>query len=212
MDFCITPDFEALIGSNRLCSLNNHQGSVYGLDSQFNISYLNPSWFKFAEENGNNLFDINNWSLGRCLFDSIPAEMESFYRGLLGETQKNKSSLISKQSEYECSSPELYRRFSMNIYPLGKDGLITVHSIIVEEPIKRSSPEGLITLDENNYIDENKFINQCANCRRIQNIKNLSRWDWVKKWIEKPYLNTSHGICPSCLQHYYKSNIANLKS
>ena len=56
MNHYITPEFEVLLGIARLESLDSHPSTVYGLDSEFNISYLNPAWFKFAEENGNNLF------------------------------------------------------------------------------------------------------------------------------------------------------------
>ncbi len=206
MHHSITPQFEALIGASRLDSLNSHPSSVYGLDSGLEISYLNPAWFKFAEENGNKNFSVNEWSLGKPVLDSIPDLLKSFYTELFESALNAKDpSIFSRHLQYECSSSELYRRFSMHLYPLGKDGFVTVHSLLVEEPYLTLPREGLIALDENQYIDINGIVRQCANCRRIQSIKNKERWDWIPKWVNEPVSNTSHGICPPCLHHYYLS-------
>jgi len=206
MNHYITLEFEALIGTSRLESLNNHPSTVYGLNSEFNISYLNPAWFKFAKENGNNIFVINEWSLGRNIFDSIPDVLMSFYKDLFESTLKEKESpIISRQSEYECSSPELYRRFSMHLYPMGKDGIIVVNSLLIEESYISPPNKGLLKFDKDDYIDKKGILHQCTNCRRIQNLNDLERWDWIPKFIEEPYPKTSHGICLPCKQHYYLS-------
>jgi len=203
-----TSEFEELIGTSRLESLNNHPSTVYGLDSDLNIAYLNPAWFKFADENGNKIFVTNEWSLGKNIFDSIPDVLEPFYRDLFESALNDKKSSITlRQSEYECSSPELYRRFSMHIYPMGNEGIVVVHSLLIEEPYISSPANGVISLDEVHYIDKNEIVHQCANCRRIKNLNDKERWDWIPKYIKEPHPKTSHGICPPCMQHYYLSNI-----
>jgi len=204
MRYYITPEFAALIGELRLKSLNSHPSSVYGIDSEFNISYLNPAWFNFAKENGNNIFNSNEWLLGRNIFDSIPDELESFYKVLFESSLKIiKSPLISEQLEYECSSPELYRRFSMHLYPMRKDGIVVVNSLVIEESNTSSPINGLLKLNEKDYIDKDGIVHQCANCRRIHNVKNTEQWDWIPKFIDKPYPKTSHSICSPCMHHYY---------
>ncbi len=204
MNYLISTGFEALIGAKRLDSFNCHPNPVYGLDSSLNISYLNPAWFIFAEKNGSNKFIIDEWSLGRNIFDCIPDVFESFYRDLYNSALNEEKPTVSpKQREYECSSPELYRRFSMHLYHLKRDGLVIVNSLVVEEkhtslPIDRQN-----IFNEDNYIDKHGLIHQCANCRRIQRQSNLEHWDWLPKYIEEPHPNTSHGVCMPCLRHYY---------
>jgi hypothetical protein len=204
MSYYITPEFEALIGASRLESLNSHPGSVYGLDSALNISYLNPAWFKFSEDNGGEVFVSSDWTLGKQIFSSIPDAQKSFYRDLFESAlNENKPSITSQQMEYECSSPELYRRFSMHLYPVGKDGILVVHSLLIEEPHRSSLADGVIVLDEDNYIDKDGIVRQCANCRRIQNLNNTEQWDWIPKWVTEAHPRTSHSICRPCRQHYY---------
>jgi len=204
MKYFISSEFETLIGGKRLDDLNSHPNSVYGLDSNLNISYLNPGWFEFAEDNGSNVFVSDEWSLGTNIFDCIPNVLESFYRDLYETTLSEKgATVVPRQSEYECSSPELYRNFSMHLYPMGKDGIVVVNSLIVEEPHKSRSVDGLIEFEKKDYLDENGILHQCANCRRTQNLNTPERWDWIPIFIEKPYPKTSHGICSVCMQHYY---------
>ena len=169
MSYCITPEFETIVGASRLERLNSHAGTVYGLDSELNISYLNPAWYQFSEENGGDIFVRDSWSIGRCIFDCIPEVLDSFYRELFESTLKEEGSpLISKQSEYECSTPDFYRRFSMHLYSMGKNGIVVVHSLLAEEPHSSPPIRVILSLDEDQYVDGNGIVHQCANCRRIK--------------------------------------------
>jgi hypothetical protein len=202
----VTTGFEALMGASRLGSLNSSHSTVYGLDAEFKLSYLNPAWFKFAEENGGDLFAIDEWSLGKNVFDSIPPTLESYYKELFVSVWNEKRPLFKpKQSVYECSSPELYRRFSMHLYPFGKAGLLVVHSLLVEESHDPTPGERTDSFKEEDYVSKKGVVEQCANCRRVRNLKDQERWDWIPMWIKEPCKNISHGICSPCLHHYYLS-------
>ncbi len=203
MPYYITPAFNALIGKERLEILNQHPSTVYGLDAQLNIAYLNPAWFAFAQENGNQRFLEHEWVLGKNIFDAIPDALVSFYKNLfISNLDGNRSAFAPKQLDYECSSPELYRRFSMHLYPLAEEGILVVHSLVVEESHQQRHSKEVI-FKPHNYIDKHGILLQCANCRRIHNLTYPERWDWVPKLIEKPYAKTSHGICSLCAEHYY---------
>jgi hypothetical protein len=203
MQYYITAEFEGIIGASRLESLNSHPSAVYGLDSKFYIVYQNPASLNFSEQNNNSHVSVES-SLGKNIFDIIPEALATAYKELFTSVLNDKSTLmISRQFEYECSSPELYRSFSMHIYPLGKDGLLIVHSLLVEEPYISLLGEVANIVDEDNYIDKNGIVTQCANCRRIKNLSNEGQWDWITKWVKEAHKPTSHGICKPCMQHYY---------
>ena len=204
MKYEITKEFEALIGESRLESLNAHPGTVYGVDSEFNISYLNPAWFEFADENGGDIFKGTSWSLGSKLFDVIPAVQQPFYKDLFESALiDGKSLVVPRQSEYECSSEQVVRRFSMHIYPVDGGGLVIVNSLLVGELHGSLQMKQQASIDEKDYIDNDRFLYQCANCRRVRNLKIAGRWDWIPRFIKEPYPRTSHGICEPCMQHYY---------
>jgi len=208
MDFVITPEFRVAIGEKRLESLNQHPSSVYGLDANLNIAYLNPAWFQFAAENGGNQFNPDLWSLNRNIFDCIPNVLESFYRDLFESTLYEKESpLIAKQASYECSSPELFRLFSMHLYAIGSVGIIAINSLSVEETQTPNLPAKGNAFDASNYIDENGLLIQCANCRRVQRLDNPEQWDWIPKFIEQKHSHTSHGVCRPCMEHYYMADL-----
>ena len=128
----ITTEFADIISNSMLERMGSHSCSIYGLNSEFEISYLNTAWLNFSEANGNHIFDNSAWSLGRNIFDCIPDSLESYYKNLFESTLKAEDpSVEAKQTEYECSSPDLCRRFSMHLYPIGKVGILAAqfHSI-----------------------------------------------------------------------------------
>jgi len=203
--YAITPQFETLIGAKRLESLNSHLSSVYGLDEDFRISYLNPAWFIFSEENGNGRFSSAVWSLGINIFDCIPDVLQGFYRDLFETALKESEEerLIPTRSEYECSSPEKYRRFSMHLYSVGRKGIMVVHSLLVEEAHSSPAAGTRSTFCEEQYVDADGFVCQCANCRRIQRRDRPGQWDWVPSYVGVPFQSISHGLCSPCVEHYY---------
>lgn len=194
-----------VLGASRLDSLNSHTCAVYGLDSKLNIAYQNPASIKFSEDNSDNNHVSCESSLGRNIFDLIPDVLAPVYKELFESVMNEKSvSMISRQIEYECSSPELYRRFSMHIYPIGKDGgLLVVHSLLIEEPYIAFFADATNMVNECNYINKHGLVTQCANCRRIKNLSIEGQWDWIPKWIKEPHTPMSHGICRPCMHHYY---------
>lgn len=200
----ITPEFQALIGPSRLDSFNSSPGTVYGLDAHCNLTYFNPAWFAFAEENGKGSSILEDWTLGRNLFDAIPDALEGFYRTLFESAwDENISPYSTRHAEYECHSPHLYRRFSMHLYPLNRAGMLIAHSLLVEEPFDRSSAQTPQTMDD--YLNEDGMFVQCSNCRRLKHAVLEERWDWIPEFIQDPRKKTTHSICSLCLQHYYLS-------
>jgi hypothetical protein len=103
--------------------------------------------------------------------------------------------------DYECSSPQHYRRFTLSLYPLrAAKGLLLGHSLRVERPWgseARKSAAGSA------YVGQDGMVRQCANCRRIQVAGEEQQWHYVPEWIRSSPPKTSHGLCLICLDYYY---------
>jgi hypothetical protein len=207
LNYYITPEFESAVGASRLKSLNSHPHTVYGLDSDLNIVFQNPASIRFSEENSHDNHNSIESSLGKNIFDFIPGALAPTYKKLFESVTNDKNvSMLPKQFEYECSSAELHRVFSMHLYPLVKGGILVVHSLVIEEPHVESPGQQTGIGLEGDYINAYGIVTQCANCRRIKNLSIDGQWDWVPKWVKEPQMPTSHGVCPPCMHHYYLSD------
>lgn len=195
----VDQEFKRLLKGFKLTRLEDHHGSVYGLWPDFRLAYVNPAWFRFAEENGGEPDISTRWSLGASFLDAFPSVVVSYY-----ETSCRSCLETGERWEhrYECSSRHLYRQFHQIVYPLDGSGLLVVNSLVVEQPHDEAErpPQNP---DESVYRDEDGLLNQCAHCRRVQNVRSEQRWDWVPEWVEKFPEKTSHSFCPTCLGYYY---------
>ncbi len=50
------------------------------------------------------------------------------------------------------------------------------------------------------YRDENGFIHQCTQCRKVLNRQDGGRWELVTEWTHSMPLKTTHTICASCAE------------
>ncbi len=82
-----------------------------------------------------------------------------------------------------------------------REGLIVVHSLIVERPYSgedwEPKPPG-----EETYCDENGLIRQCADCRRVRRPGPEAIWDWVPDYVTAQPDRISHGLCEICLERF----------
>ena len=53
------------------------------------------------------------------------------------------------------------------------------------------------------YATDGDVIVQCCHCRRTRRSDGSDVWDWVPAWVASPPPETSHGICPLCLEYFY---------
>jgi hypothetical protein len=203
IDMRTEPGFKKLLEPLNLTGLENHRGTVFGIWEDRRLAYFNPWWYRFARENDGEDAIILDWNLGRSVMDSVPGSLKEFYENLYRSVfEKDPTSGPQVRHEYECSSPDIFRRYLMTLYRLGEaEGILVVNSLVVEEPHDpgtRPSHEPLPAA----YVDENGFIHQCAGCRRVMNLKEEDRWDWVPAWVAKPPLRTSHTLCSTCLPFF----------
>jgi len=191
-------EFKYLLQGFNINDLNLLSGSVYGVWADFRLGYLNPAWFQFAQDNNGESRILSKWGLGRSILDCMSGHVEDFYRAQFEDCL---DSHTVWGHDYECSSDKRYRRFHQIIYPLGlREGLLFVNSLLVERP-QEQKVTGVP--DESLYIGENKLISQCAHCRKVKNVTEPERWDWIPEWVKRCPEHTSHTFCPTCFGHFY---------
>lgn len=202
MEGRFAPGFRRLIEGFKLTVFEAHAGTVFGLWPDLRLAYLNPWWFRFAIENGGEPSISRDWGLGRSLPDAIPGVLRPFYEDLFRRSSQNEG-MRPIQHEYECSSADLFRRFCMAVYSLGKgEGFAVVNSLVLEaphDPQERKACEP----DFATYAAADGFVRQCASCRRVKNVREPNRWDWVPAWVTSPPTRTSHTFCDVCFAYYY---------
>jgi len=168
---------------------------IYVLDQDLRIIYCNQAWDRFAAENGGG--DLSRQrALGLSVIDITPPPLKEFfekaYRNALSTGQ-------IWQHCYDCSSPALFRKYKMHVYPNRESlQLAVVHSLIVETP-HSAAERDTRTPSEEIYVGQDGIVTICCECRRTCRTGQASVWDWVPAYIETPPERISHGICDVCL-------------
>ncbi len=191
--------FTALMTSSHLHILEDHPQSVFGIWPDFTLAYMNPAWFAFARRNGGD--DIAGaWSVGRSTLDAVPECLRAWYVSLFCAAPPGEDP-IPLQSEYECSSADVRRRFLVKVYPLAEKGFIVVNSLRYEVPHVQSDRSPMPPIEQA-YTRDDGFMNQCAGCRRMQSGTDPLSWHWVPEWVRETQANARSALCPKCAAGY----------
>ncbi len=190
--------FEAQLGRRfSLGELQQHPQSVIGLWPDLTIGYLNPAWVLFAGANGPGP-SPQIW-MGRNYLDAIAPTARPFYRALIEQTPSPELSLHPRDFEYDCSSPDIFRRFVMHIYVLpAGGGWLIINSTRVETRYDALSPR--VGLEH--YLFDDEWIRQCAYCRRVKHAVFEDRWDWLTTPWPISGISITHGMCGVCAAYY----------
>jgi len=195
------PNFQPLLAGFGHRALEGHGGTVVGLWADLRMAYLNPAWFTFARENDGEPDISRDWPLGRSIMEAVPEDLHRFYHRAFRDCLAKG---VPWHHDYECSSADIWRLLHLTVYPLGhQQGFLMVHSPVQAHPHRESErPTGGFSAPR--HLDDHGFVHQCANCRRIQNLKSpTDRWDWLPALVEVPYPQVSHTICPICMGYYH---------
>jgi hypothetical protein len=177
-------------------SLEDDRSVVYMLDADFRLAYCNKAWDEFAEHNGGaHLRRIEQ--VGRLVLDAIPEPLKAFYRSVF---ERSLAKQRPWEHSYECSSPECYREFHMQVLPLqAPPRLVVVNSLVVERAHERIRQAPLTAA----YRTPGGVIGMCMHCRRTRRNDEPDIWDWVPEFLATPPDNVSHGLCTTCFRYYY---------
>lgn len=182
-----------------IAELQKATSSAYIVDKREELVFCNHAWDIFARENGSPEL-ANGRSLGKNLFDVIPAVLASFYRTAFHRVRTHREVWTHR---YDCSSPSIYRAFRMSVRPMADSGsLIVTNDVLMlrsHEPAENRYAE---------YVDAFGMIRMCANCRRTKRADG-TEWDFVAAHLERVSFPVSHGLCPVCHSYYYRNQRAN---
>lgn len=200
------PGFARLLRQFDRRALDDDPGVIFGLWADFRLAYVNRAWFRFADENGGQPAIAERWPLGTSVMDAVPADLQPYYRYLYAlANARDPHASVPLCHEYDCSGPETYRRFAMQIYTLeGLQGYLVVNSLLIERAYEAGA--AVTAPRPEDYLDENGMFCQCSHCRRYRNVAEGGRWDWVPAWVQRQPVRTSHGLCRICFDYYYPKN------
>lgn len=200
-DLQCDPGFQQLLAQHfSIDLLEQHPGTVYGLWPDLSLAYMNPAWFGFARDNQGEPAISAHWLRGRLVTDALPEVLHPFYVELYLQALEDNSdeALIH---DYECSSAQEFRLFSMSLHNLGYGaGLL----IINRERQAGEHQRPAYAARDNAYRDARGKHHQCSHCRCFQNAGQRSRWDWIPDWVTQPPDKLVYTLCPACFDYYYQ--------
>src|SRR5262249_22167017 len=147
----------------------------YIVDGQHRFVYCNPAWDQFAESNGAPRL-AQDAIIGRDLFDSVPSVLQDAYANAFRRVA-HKREMWTKS--YECSSPTVFRKYRMNIYPMERwDWFLVTNSLLVTRSHRKGADA-----DDRTYFAEG-IVKMCAHCRCSQRVDIPNKWDFVPKYLQ----------------------------
>lgn len=159
------------------------------------IQFCNAAWDRFALAN-NGAEAVRERVIARNLLDFIPSDLKTFYAALFGGARRTDEPV---SHDYECSSNSVFRLYRMLIYPLER-GFAVINSLRITHPHDRTPVE----VNVPRYTNREGLIRMCANCRRTNRVNEPGAWDWVPDFVQYRRPNVTHGVCPPCLEYYYR--------
>ncbi len=167
---------------------------IVALDRDADIVWVNDAWLRFARENRGESI-LERFGPGASYLSAIEPKLRGFFQTAFENVLMTGEPF---ELDYECSSADTFRLFHMLVVPIGRAGLLIVHSRLVERPQHRwAEPE-----NDPVYRQPNGIIVQCANCRRVRRADRTG-WDWVPAYVDEVPNRTSHGICSFCRAYYW---------
>lgn len=181
--------------SDVVAALEAEPCSAYVLASDLTLMHVNAAWSTFARSNGAPTLADSWRSLGPIQCSIDPPQLQEFFAARL-QSALSRNRIWSHT--YECSSPQVYRKFHMRVQPgPNREGIVVVHSLVAESPLVRPAPDSLIR----EFTDARGLIVNCAACGRTRRPGLTDVWEWVPGLDAESSIST--GICAICSVQEY---------
>jgi hypothetical protein len=170
----------------------------YVLNSGYRIVYCNAAWDRFATENDAPEL-THSAIIGTDFRCALGDTLRPFYLQAIDQVARTGAVW---EWIYECSSPELFRKFQMRVQPLQREGWLVTNARLVERPHADAVHTGLHA-----YANQHGLITICSHCRRSRQTDCPAEWDFVPAHLDRTLTNISHGLCPLCLEYFYPKEL-----
>lgn len=185
-------DYLPVLGRD-LEHLEASRSTVIGLRPDLSVGFLNSAFFQFARDNGGG--DGSWLDPERPVVESFLPPLREFYGALYRRAIDRRK---PEHHDYQCPSPELFRRFRLRAMPR-PGGLVLVHQLIEQHPHDEEPHDP----DRSIYECGDGVITQCCHCRSTRRCSDPDTWDFVPAWVVDEPENLSHGFCRLCFRYYY---------
>jgi hypothetical protein len=193
--------FRSQLAGFELETLERDPHSVFALSTKLALVYFNPAYLQFSAENGGQPGVTARFPVGTSVLDAIGGPMKGFYEEKLTKVVATGTPWYH---QYTCHSADLHREFHQAVYPLkNSSGLVLINSSKIETPMSARGREAHVPI-EARYVQATGLLTQCSNCRRTLRNDDSQVWDWVPHWVSDMPPNTSHSICPTCSDYYWR--------
>lgn len=192
----IAPNFADVLQENGFAFLEGSPDPSFALDSSMYLTYVNPAYLTFGCANGGLSVSNSFTGIGTFIGDFMREPLRQFYLNAYGMVIKDDKTW---KHEYDCSSPNLYRRYLQSSFPLKGKGLVVINHLIEERAHKTPSASPI----KAHYLNDKQLIAQCSHCRKIRRQGIEAQWDWVAEWIAQPPEEVTHSLCEACTDYYY---------
>lgn len=186
----LEPGFAPRLRHHDVAYLEALRWPAYAMWPDARLAYFNPAYAAQAPA---------GWGLGADVLGAAGVLRPTISR--LHELALTRGDPVAFR--YACPTPTHERVFELSLVPLDDArGLLAQHSLVVER-----GHGGVAPAIDPVYRSANGTITQCAHCRRTRRASEAT-WDVVPGYIAQPPPRTSHGICPTCVGHYFTPSLA----
>jgi hypothetical protein len=194
-NFTVDPTFRHYLTGYDLRRLGASRDTVYLLDETLCIRGFNSEYVRFARRNGGRDL-LRHYGLGAAVLEGFTAFYAAHYRSVYQRCLDEKRPYTAV---YGSPSSRAFRRFRQTVEPLETGiGLLVSHRLI--ESLVCSETD---RFDPQVHLSPDGLILKCCHCHRVRNHRVRSCWDWLPGGTVAAGHETSHGICPQCLDTYY---------
>jgi hypothetical protein len=160
--------------------------TAFVLSHDWRILHVNDGYRSFAQENGGEDL-LGRWPIGAHIEHVIPTDLRPFYRHAFEQVRATQQCW---EHDYECSSPELYRRMHMVVYPVEPSAVLVVSSPIV---VRQHTQEQV----EPALYEQRGVLVACSHCRRFRSPSEPRSWHWVPTTFATHRETSATGCAPS---------------
>lgn len=177
-------------------ALDLEPDTIYALDAELRVCFVNPGWAAFAAGNEGLAF-LARPIVGLPLEAAVGPDLWPFYAPLLRAALE---SGVGFTHDYPCDSPTTTRVFRMRVNvvdaPAGR--FLVVHNDPIRIGPAAAAP---VEVRAEDFTEADGMMRMCAHCRRSR--RRDQKWVWVPEYLNAPPAVVSHTLCASCLELHY---------